>query len=71
MAAYSRILTWRIPWIEAPGELQSMGPRRVGQDLVTKTTTAAKHKEVTAGPDIRTMGWGTQHGLDSARGVGV
>ena len=39
--------------------------------IVTKTTTAAKHKEVTAGPDIRTMGWGTQHGLDSARGVGV
>ena len=69
MAAHSRILTWKIPWIEEPGGLQSMGSRRVGQDLVTKTITAAKHKEVTAGPDIQTVGWRRQHGLDSARGV--
>ena len=25
MAAYSRILAWRIPWAEEPGGLQSMG----------------------------------------------
>ena len=25
MATYSRILAWRIPWTEEPGELQSMG----------------------------------------------
>ena len=25
MATYSSILTWRIPWIEEPGVLQSMG----------------------------------------------
>ena len=25
MAAYSNILAWRTPWIEEPGELQSMG----------------------------------------------
>ena len=24
------ILAWRIPWIEEPGGLQSMGPQRVG-----------------------------------------
>ena len=25
MATYSSILAWRIPWIEEPGRLQSMG----------------------------------------------
>ena len=25
MATHSRILAWRIPWIEEPGGLQSMG----------------------------------------------
>ena len=25
MATHSSILTWRIPWMEEPGELQSMG----------------------------------------------
>ena len=25
MAMHSRILVWRIPWTEEPGELQSMG----------------------------------------------
>ena len=25
MATYSSILVWRIPWIEEPGSLQSMG----------------------------------------------
>ena len=27
---------WEIPWTEKPGELQSMGSQRVGQDLATK-----------------------------------
>ena len=30
MAAHSSILTWRIPWTEEPGGLQSMGSQRVG-----------------------------------------
>ena len=29
------ILTWRIPWTEEPGGLQSMGSHRVGHDQVT------------------------------------
>ena len=29
MATHSSILTWRIPWTEEPGRLQSMGSRRV------------------------------------------
>ena len=32
MATHSSILTWRIPWMEKPGRLQSMGSQRVGQD---------------------------------------
>ena len=29
MATYSSTLAWEIPWTEEPGELQSMGLRRV------------------------------------------
>ena len=30
MATHSRVLAWRIPWMEEPGGLQSMGSQRVG-----------------------------------------
>ena len=36
-ATHFSILAWRIPWTEEPGELQSMGLQRVGQELVTNT----------------------------------
>ena len=32
MATHSSILTWRIPWTEEPGGLQSIGSQRVGQN---------------------------------------
>ena len=32
MAARSSTLAWKIPWMEEPGRLQSMGSLRVGQD---------------------------------------
>ena len=32
MATHSSILAWRIPWMEEPGGLQSMGPQRVRHD---------------------------------------
>ena len=32
MATHSNILAWRIPWIEEPGGLQSMGLQIVGHD---------------------------------------
>ena len=31
-ATHSSILAWRIPWIEEPGGLQSMGSQRVGHN---------------------------------------
>ena len=32
MATHSSILAWRIPWIEQPDGLQSVGFQRVGHD---------------------------------------
>ena len=32
MATHSSIPTWKIPWTEKPGRLQSMGSQRVGHD---------------------------------------
>ena len=32
MATHSSILAWKIPWMEEPGGLQSMGSRRVRHD---------------------------------------
>ena len=32
MATHSSLLSWRIPWTEEPGGLQSMGSHRVRQD---------------------------------------
>ena len=32
MATHSNILTWRIPWTQEPGELQSMRSQRVRHD---------------------------------------
>ena len=34
-ATHSSILAWRIPWIEQPGRLQSMGPHVVRHDRVS------------------------------------
>ena len=38
MATHSSILAWKIPWMEEPGGLQSMGLLRVRHDGVTKLT---------------------------------
>ena len=32
MATHSSILSWRIPWTDEPGGLQSIGLQRVGHD---------------------------------------
>ena len=32
MASRSSTLAWKIPWMEEPGRLQSMGSLRVGHD---------------------------------------
>ena len=35
MATCSSILAWKIPWMEEPGRLESMGLQRVGHDWAT------------------------------------
>ena len=35
MAPHSNTLAWKIPWMEEPGRLQSMGSLRVGHDWAT------------------------------------
>ena len=32
MAPHSSTLAWKIPWVEEPGRLQSMGSLRIGHD---------------------------------------
>ena len=36
MAPHSSTLAWKIPWMEEPDGLQSMGSLKVGHDLVTE-----------------------------------
>ena len=38
MATHSSVLTCKIPGIEEPGRLQSMGLQRTGHDVATKHT---------------------------------
>ena len=42
MATHSSILAWEIPWMEEPGELQSMGSQTVEYDSMTNTFTFFK-----------------------------
>ena len=43
MAPYSSTLAWKIPWMEEPGRLQSMGSLRVGHDWVTSLSLSTFH----------------------------
>ena len=38
MATHSSTLAWKIPWMEEPGGLQSMGSWRVGHDWATSVS---------------------------------
>ena len=49
MATHSSILAWRIPQTKEPGELQSMGSRRVGHDWVSNTSTYPRRVRVKRG----------------------
>ena len=49
MATHSGTLAWKIPWMEEPGRLQSMGSQRVGHNWATSlgytTGKANGHEE--------------------------
>ena len=44
MATPSSILTWRIPWMEEPGGLQSVQSQRIGHNRVMNTLQGKKVK---------------------------
>ena len=39
MATHANVLAWRIPWMEKPDGLQSMGVAKLRCNLATKPTT--------------------------------
>ena len=43
MAPHSSTFAWKIPWMEEPGRLQSMGSRRVGHDWSDLASAAAAY----------------------------
>ena len=43
MAAHSSTLAWKIPWMEEPGRLQSMGSLRVGHDWATSLSLSLSY----------------------------
>ena len=47
MTTHSSILDWRIPWIEEPVRLQSMGSQSVGQVLVSLTHPQTRQTSLT------------------------
>ena len=51
MATHSRILAWKIPWIEEPGGLQSMG----SQSLIWLSMHAKQSRSVAANSTQRTI----------------
>ena len=50
MATHSNILSWKIPWTEESGGLQSMGSQRVGHDLATEQHVYYTHVQLFAIP---------------------
>ena len=42
MATHSSTLAWKIPWMEKPGGLQSMGSQTVGHDLAISLSLMVK-----------------------------
>ena len=73
MAPHSSTLAWKIPWMEEPGGLQSMGSWRVGHDWATSLSIFTFHfhaleKEVATHSSVlawRIPGMGKPGGLPS------
>ena len=62
MATHSSILAWKIPWMEEPGSLQSMGPQRVGHAWATSLSFNLIFIHIfyfTYSPDMDQLYWNT------------
>ena len=65
MATHSGILTWKIPWTEEPGRLQSIGLQRVRQSnsSLIYLKIIYMNKEFSGGPVVtKTQGFHCQVG---------
>ena len=70
MATHSNNLAWKIPWMEEPGRLQSMGSLRVGQDFTFTFPFHALEKEMATHSSVlawRIPGTGEPAGLPWGR----
>ena len=70
MAPHSSVLAWKIPWMEEPGKLQSMGSLGVGYDWATSLSlfTFILEKEMASHSSVlawRIPGTGEPGGLPS------
>ena len=68
MAPHSSALAWKIPWMEEPGRLQSMGSPRVGHDFTFPFHFHALEKEMANHSSVlawRISGTGEPGGLPS------
>ena len=68
MAPHSSTLAWKIPWMEEPGRLQSMGSLRVGHDFTFTFHFHALEKEMATHSSVlawRIPGTGEPGGLPS------
>ena len=68
VATHSSTLTWKIPWTEEPGRLQSMGLLRVGHDFTLTFHFRALEKEMATHSSVlawRIPGTGEPGGLPS------
>ena len=54
MATHSSILAWRMPWMEEPGGLQSIGSQRIGHDGVCMHIHTLTHTHTRVIPDACT-----------------
>ena len=70
MAPQSSTLAWKIPWMEEPGRLQSMGSLRVGHDFTFTFHFHALEKEMATHSSVlawRIPGMGEPGGLSQTR----
>ena len=73
MAPHSSTLAWKIPWMEEPGRLQSMGSLRVGRDWATSLSCLGEgngnplHYSCLENPRDRGAWWAAIYGVTQSR----
>ena len=56
MATHSSTITWKIPWTEEPGRLQSIGSQRVGHNWATSLSLSAGKESTCNAEDAGEVG---------------